>query len=395
MTASPPASQPLLVLEKLTKQFGNLFALSEIDLEISAGEFVTIFGPNGAGKTTLLRVLASLTSPTKGKVSFLPDGSDPSRHRVGYVSHQSLLYNEMTGRENLVFYGRLYSLFQIDHKATESLKMMGLSFSNGSLRAIGKTRPRKAIQEKEAVTASPPASQPLLVLEKLTKQFGNLFALSEIDLEISAGEFVTIFGPNGAGKTTLLRVLASLTSPTKGKVSFLPDGSDPSRHRVGYVSHQSLLYNEMTGRENLVFYGRLYSLFQIDHKATESLKMMGLSESGDLLVRGYSRGMKQRLTLARALLHDPYLLLLDEPYVGLDRQGCRLLTDVLRRLKDQARTVLLITHNLSEGLELCDRVLIQHRGSIVFDASSQDVDRERIESIYFQVIEGKTVGKPS
>ena len=245
------------------------------------------------------------------------------------------------------------------------------------------------------MTASSPASQPLLVLEKLTKQFGNLSALSNIDLEISAGEFVTIFGPNGAGKTTLLRVLASLTRPTKGKVSFLPDGSDPSRHRVGYVSHQSLLYNEMTGRENLAFYGRLYGLSKIDHRATESLKLMGLSESGDHLVRGYSRGMKQRLTLARALLHDPYLLLLDEPYVGLDRQGCRLLTDVLRRLKDQARTVLLITHNLNEGLELCDRVLIQHRGSIVFDASSQDVDRERIESIYFQVVEGKEVGEPS
>ena len=240
------------------------------------------------------------------------------------------------------------------------------------------------------MTSSHPASKPLLVLEKLTKKFGTLSALSNIDLEISAGEFVAIFGPNGAGKTTLLRVLASLTSPTNGKVSFFPDGSDPSRHRVGYVSHQSLLYNEMTGRENLAFYGRLYGLSQIGHKATESLTMMGLSESGDNLVRGYSRGMKQRLTLARALLHDPYLLLLDEPYVGLDRQGCRLLTDVLRRLKDQARTVLLITHNLSEGLELCDRVLIQHRGSIVFDASSQDVDRERIESIYFQAVESSS-----
>ena len=245
------------------------------------------------------------------------------------------------------------------------------------------------------MTSSRPASKPLLVLEKLTKKFGTLSALSDIDLEIAAGEFVTIFGPNGAGKTTLLRVLACLTSPTKGKVSFLPDGGDPGRHLVGYVSHQSLLYNEMTGRENLAFYGRLYGLSQIDSKATDSLKLMGLSQSGDHLVRGYSRGMKQRLTLARALLHDPYLLLLDEPYVGLDRQGCRLLTDVLSQLKKQARPVLLITHNLSEGLELCDRVLIQHRGSIVFDAASEDVDRERIESIYFQVVEGKAVGKPS
>lgn len=242
------------------------------------------------------------------------------------------------------------------------------------------------------MTAPSSNSEPLLVIRKLTKRFGTLTALSEITLEVSSGEFVTIFGPNGAGKTTLLRALASLTSPTEGTISFLPDGGDPERHRVGYVSHQSLLYNEMTGHENLAFYGRLYGVSEVDRKASDMLNIMGLGTAGGQLTRGYSRGMKQRLTLARALLHDPYLLLLDEPYVGLDRQGCRLLTDVLRRLKDQARTVLLITHNLNEGLELCDRVLIQHRGSIVFDAPSEGIERSRIESIYFQAVDG-TGGK--
>lgn len=233
----------------------------------------------------------------------------------------------------------------------------------------------------------PPAGPaPLLRVSGVTHQFGPVTALWEVELEVWAGDFVAIFGPNGAGKTTLLKIVAGLIKPSRGSVDFGP--RDRGRAHVGYVSHQSLLYNEMTGLENLVFYGRLYSLEDAEARARRLLREMGLDEAAGLLVRGYSRGMKQRLTLARALLHEPGLLLLDEPFTGLDQHGSRLLTEVLRLLRRSGRTVLLITHNLGEGLELSTRILIQHRGQIVFQADRSEVDRDSLESAYFRVVEG-------
>ncbi len=230
------------------------------------------------------------------------------------------------------------------------------------------------------------AAAPLLRVSGVTHRFGPVTALWEVDLDVFPGDFVAIFGPNGAGKTTLLKIVASLIKPTRGEVHLGEGGH--GRADVGYVSHQSLLYNEMTGLENLVFYARLYGLPDPPGLARESLLEMGLEEAAHALVRGYSRGMKQRLTLARALLHQPRLLLLDEPYTGLDQHGSRLLTEVLRSLREQGRTVLLITHNLGEGLELSTRVVIQHRGEIVFQADRQEVDRTSLESIYFRAVEG-------
>ncbi len=231
--------------------------------------------------------------------------------------------------------------------------------------------------------ASPP--EPLLRVSGVTHRFGPVTALWDVDLDVRRGDFVAIFGPNGAGKTTLLKVVASLIQPSEGSVEF--PGDEGGRELVGYVSHQSLLYNEMSGLENLEFYGRLYGLGDPLGLARAMLERMGLTEAGDLLVRGYSRGMKQRLTLARALLHEPRLLLLDEPYTGLDQHGSRLLTEVLRSLRRDGRTVLLITHNLGEGLELSTRVVIQHRGEVVFQARRDEVDRESLERIYFEAVE--------
>ncbi len=233
------------------------------------------------------------------------------------------------------------------------------------------------------VEGPPPA--PLLRVCRVTRKFDWVKALWDVDLDIYPGDFLSIFGPNGAGKSTLLRIIASLDKPTDGTVSF--GGAAEGRREVGYVSHQSLLYNEMTGLENLVFYGRLYRLADPVGRAWELLEKMKLAEAAKQLVRGYSRGMKQRLTLARAMIHQPRLLLLDEPYTGLDQHGSRLLTDVLRGLRDEGRTILLITHNLGEGLELCTRVLIQHKGEIVFQAGREDIDRSELERLYFQLVE--------
>lgn len=228
-----------------------------------------------------------------------------------------------------------------------------------------------------------------LRISHLTKRFGAFRAVSNLTLEIEEGEFAALFGPNGAGKTTLLKLVAGLLKPTSGTISLQFNGSGVERRRVGYVSHQSLLYQEMTGIENLLFYSRLYGVTRPRERSRRVLEEMGLSGAAGQLVREYSRGMKQRLTLGRALLHEPNLLLLDEPYVGLDEQGNRLLTRILRSLKDGAHTAILVTHNLAEGLELCDRVLIQHRGSLVYDRSSKGLDRREVEAAYLGAVEGK------
>ncbi len=235
--------------------------------------------------------------------------------------------------------------------------------------------------------SSPDSLSPLLRLRKLTKKFGVVTAVRNADLEIYPGDFVVIFGPNGAGKTTLLRMIASLTRPSSGEVTFFSSRSDRVREQVGYLSHESLLYNELTGLENLVFYARLYHVMDPESHCRDMLEKMGLAEASHRLVRNYSRGMKQRLTLARVLLHEPKLLLLDEPYTGLDPQGNRLLTDMLSRLKKQGRTVLLTTHNLAQGLTLCSRIIIQHRGGFVFQTASRDVKTTDFERLYFRMVD--------
>ena len=233
----------------------------------------------------------------------------------------------------------------------------------------------------------PEPSVPLLRLSKVTKRFGVIRAVWNVDLEVSQGDSLAIFGPNGAGKTTLLRIIASLTQPTSGEIEFAFKGDNQSRNRVGYVSHLSLLYNELTGFENLLFYARLYDIQEAHDRAAEMLAKMGLEGARNQRTGEYSRGMKQRLTLARALLHEPQLLLLDEPYTGLDQHGSRLFTEVLRGLKQEGRTILLVTHNLGEGLELCDRVMIQNRGELVFQARGEHLDKSGFEKLYFQAVE--------
>lgn len=226
----------------------------------------------------------------------------------------------------------------------------------------------------------------LLRISGVTKRYGSVTALWNVDLDVCSGDFVTIFGPNGAGKTTLLRVVAELTKPTHGEIIFQVSGVR-QREAVGFLSHQSLLYGDLTGYENLVFFSKLYGLSNPEERASLLIERMGLGMAQHQVTRGYSSGMKQRLKIARALLHEPQLVLLDEPYAGLDQHGCRLLTGLLKQLREEGRTVLLITHNLVEGLDVCTRVLVMNRGQIVHSARREEIETRGFDKLYFRLVE--------
>jgi len=220
----------------------------------------------------------------------------------------------------------------------------------------------------------------------LVKSFGSKVALGGVDLDVAEGEFLTLVGPNGAGKTTLIRILATLTKPTEGSVriagrDLLKQGTEV-RRRVGLASHETLLYGDLSAEENLRFYGRMYEVPELEERITALLQRVGLEHRRHDLVRTFSRGMQQRLSIARALLHDPAILLLDEPYTGLDQQAAEVLREVLVALVGRSRTVLMTTHNLERGLELCDRAAILVNGRIVHQASKGNLDVASFREAY-------------
>jgi heme exporter protein A len=212
----------------------------------------------------------------------------------------------------------------------------------------------------------------------LFKSFGPRVALAGVNVSVEAGEFVTLVGPNGAGKTTLLRILATLTRPTSGAVRIA--GLDPARagsevrRRIGFLSHQTLLYDDLTAEQNLRFYARMYDLDAAAARVDDLLERVGLAARRDDLVRTLSRGMHQRLALARSVLHWPQVLLLDEPYTGLDPQAAQALTDLLVELVGEGGTILLTTHNLERGLALGRRVVMLVRGRVVCDKPRDSID---------------------
>jgi heme exporter protein A len=215
-------------------------------------------------------------------------------------------------------------------------------------------------------------------------------ALRGLDLRVEPGVFLTIFGPNGAGKTTLMKVLATLTRPTEG--SALVQGRDVVREAgevrklVGVISHNTYLYPQLTGFENLEFYARMYRLRDGRERALDLLSKMDLTRRMHDRAATYSRGMQQRLSVARALLHDPELLLLDEPYTGLDQHASQVLAEVLEGLRDGVRTVIMTTHNLQEGLAGCDRAAILVEGRLVFDQGVSEIDPSGFQQTYFSCV---------
>jgi len=209
----------------------------------------------------------------------------------------------------------------------------------------------------------------MIKVEALAKNYSVLPVLRGVNLHVQKGEFVTLVGSNGAGKTTLLRIIATLLRPTSGSVSVggwpLPQHADKVRRHMGLVSHHALLYGDLSAAENLMFFARLYNLDEREERVANALRTVGLLARQRDPVRTFSRGMTQRLTLARATLHQPDVLLFDEPYTGLDQDASHLLDELLRREQARGRTILMITHDLVHGLNLCDRIAILSRGKIV------------------------------
>jgi heme exporter protein A len=224
----------------------------------------------------------------------------------------------------------------------------------------------------------------------LTKDFGHLQALRGVDLELPAGEFLTIIGPNGAGKSTLLRCIAGLSKPTRGQVLLrgqtLDAGATEVRRRIGLVSHESLLYDDLTAVENLRFYGRMYDVESLDQRIDELLRRLGLVWRAHDPVRTYSRGMQQRLAIARALLHHPSVILLDEPYTGLDEQAAEQLHDMLRRMGSGDHTLIMTTHNLNTVVQVGSRLAILVDGRLAYDAPKRPLSLEDLSALYREVI---------
>jgi heme exporter protein A len=228
----------------------------------------------------------------------------------------------------------------------------------------------------------------MIKVKGLVKSFGSTTALRGVNLSVPDGQFVTLVGPNGAGKTTMLRILATLSRPTAGTVTIggheLPKGAGGARRSIGLVSHQTLLYGDLSAEENLRFYGRMYDVANLDVRIAQVLEMVGLAHRRRDPVRTFSRGMQQRLAIARAVLHRPSLMLLDEPYTGLDQDAAARLEAVMSSVGTEGRTVVMTTHDLERGLAVADRVVILAKGRVVFEAQRSELNTAAFLEAYRQ-----------
>ncbi len=226
----------------------------------------------------------------------------------------------------------------------------------------------------------------MIEVRRLVKAFGVKPVLRGLDFDVNPGEFVALLGPNGAGKTTFLRILATLSRPKMGEVRVagfsLPRQAAAVRQRLGVVSHQPLLYGDLNAEENLQFYARMYALVDYDGRLKQVLQMVGLYRRRRDLVREFSRGMQQRLTIARAILHDPQILLFDEPHTGLDQDASAMLDGLLSEIASGGRTVVMTSHDLSRAAKLADRVDILSRGVIAQSIRRDQPEIEALPAIY-------------
>ncbi|MEO8357832.1 MAG: heme ABC exporter ATP-binding protein CcmA [Chloroflexota bacterium] len=230
----------------------------------------------------------------------------------------------------------------------------------------------------------------MITVKKLVKRFGLKTVLRGVDFDVQPGEFVALLGPNGAGKTTFLRILASLSRPSLGEVSVagyrLPNEAAAVRARLGVVSHLPLLYGDLSAEENLRFYGRMYGIVDLEPRITEVLEMVGLDNRRRDLVRTFSRGMQQRLAIGRAVLHDPDVMLFDEPYTGLDQDASSMLDEVLKTVAAKGRTVVMTSHDLARAEELATRFDILSRGVITATATHKQLKRTNLLTFYKEAL---------
>jgi heme exporter protein A len=215
-----------------------------------------------------------------------------------------------------------------------------------------------------------------LEAEDIRKTFGHFTALAGITLAVERGEFLALFGRNGAGKTTFLKVAATLVRHTHGKlrVEGVDIGEQPeqARRHIGFLSHNTYLYRDLNPVENLRFFARLYGLENPDPRIDMLLDRVGLSRRRSDAVRSFSRGLHQRLGIARVMLHDPSLILLDEPYTGLDANAVGTLNNMLDEASAAGKTIVLTTHDLEQGLRSATRAAIIDRGKVVFTGAARD-----------------------
>ena len=246
---------------------------------------------------------------------------------------------------------------------------------------------------------STPSTGPMIAVRRLVKRFGLRVVLRGVDLEVQAGEFVALLGPNGAGKTTLLRILATLSRPNHGEVRLagyrLPGQASAARRYLGLVSHQPLLYGDLSAEQNLRFYARLYSVPRAGERIAALLERVGLASRRRDPVRTFSRGMQQRLAIARALLHDPRILLLDEPYTGLDQDAAARLDALLRPIAAEGRTVLMASHNLPRVAALASRFVVLSRGRIAASVSREHISDQDLLDFYRAAVMADRPAAPS
>ena len=247
------------------------------------------------------------------------------------------------------------------------------------------------------------AGIPMIEVRGLTKSFGSKYALRGVDLRVMPGESLVIFGPNGAGKSTLVRILSSLSRPSTGSVRIggldLAKHADGIRRYLGVVSHAPLLYDSLTAEENLKFFAGLYGMNKPEARIQAMLDRVGLLPRRGDVVRTFSRGMIQRLAIARALLHDPEVLLLDEPDTGLDPQAAEMLHNLLSEVSgrtaqvrgdtsEPTRTIVTVTHSLERGLATADKAVILANGRIVFETPVKEMDAVRFRGLYDEYVGG-------
>ena len=229
-----------------------------------------------------------------------------------------------------------------------------------------------------------------LEVRQLSKSYGPQRVLLNLDLSVDSGEVVCLLGQNGAGKSTLIRILCGLLKPSTGEILLdgqLADFSEAEvRRSIGLILHQTFLYEQLTGLENLQLYARLYEAQSSEADLKQALARVGLAKVRPVPVRSYSRGMKQRLTIARALLNDPSVLLLDEPYTGLDQQGCTMLNQLLAEERDQQRTILVTTHELSFVRQVASRFDILHHGKIAESLPNAGLSLDMLQERYMAVV---------
>jgi heme exporter protein A len=222
----------------------------------------------------------------------------------------------------------------------------------------------------------------MIEIQGVAKYFGRFSALRDLHLTVSKGQFVALFGRNGAGKTTLLRILAGLSRPSSGSVKIHAAKPGDARGEIGYLSHNTAIYLDLTALENLRFYARLLDLSADDSELQERIAYVGLAGRAHEPVRNFSRGMQQRLGIARAFLHNPGILLLDEPFTGLDQAGTEFLKNYLSAAHADGRTCLMAIHDAPVGYTLADRLVVIDRGVVALDVLRTSVTLEEFQDQY-------------